>query len=193
MKQPFIHDTGKISRTELKQHLKTNYDLVPAYDGQDSFTNQDYLVRDLHPANIIKSESGIIHFIDPIVSVNPNTVIVPPFNLKKVNLTEDSILRKVADLSDTENGEPFYSQIERTVENFRQEKMSSGQALETGRRILTLHIRASERVYITYLDAIRIDAFEKFSRQIYEYNARKGITDAEEIKAQHEQAAKFIN
>lgn len=86
LKQPFIHDTGKISRTELKKHLKTNYDLVPAYDGRDSFTNQDYLVRDLHPANIIKSESGIIHFIDPIVSVNPNTVVVPPFNLKKVRI-----------------------------------------------------------------------------------------------------------
>jgi hypothetical protein len=61
--------------------------------------------------------------LDASVSDNSNILTEDDF------VKKESRLRMVADLTDTENGEPFYSQIERTVENFRQEKMSADQAL----------------------------------------------------------------
>ena len=58
------------------------------------------------------------------------------------------------------------------------------------RKLATLHVRASERAYKTYLDSIRMDAFAKFSREVHEFNVRKGQPDTDE---QYAAIASFIN
>ena len=61
---------------------------------------------------------------------------------------------------------------------------------ESIRKLATLHVRASERAYKTYLDSIRMDAFAKFAREVHEYNTRKGQPDTDE---QYAAVASFIN
>jgi len=64
---------------------------------------------------------------------------------------------------------------------------------EKVRRAATLHVRASERAYTTYLDSIRINAFQKFADEIREFNTRKNpdveINETEQLTA----IAHFIN
>jgi hypothetical protein len=63
-------------------------------------------------------------------------------------------------------------------------------ALEKTRQFVTFPVRGSERAYTAFLDKLRIDVFTKLSRQLGEYNARKGREhNIEGFKA----LAKFIN
>jgi hypothetical protein len=63
-------------------------------------------------------------------------------------------------------------------------------ALETGRKLITFPVRTSERAYVAMLDKFRLDVFAKLSKQVHEFNVRKGKEDASK---QYEQLADFIN
>lgn len=88
LRQHFITKDGVITDSELKDHLRINYGLTET--GLYEFSNERYIISDLHEENRIKSKAGIIHFIDPIINFNTENVEVPPFavrsNLGATNL-----------------------------------------------------------------------------------------------------------
>lgn len=84
LRQPHIQKFGKVTYFELKEHLKDYYGMTISKKNMDSFVNTRYVVWDLHGLNIIKSKSGMIHFIDPIVSLNFDNFEVPPLQLKAI-------------------------------------------------------------------------------------------------------------
>ncbi len=104
LRQPYIKESELTTQTERETHLKDNYNLVPSEKIKTKFLNERYIVDDVRELNVIKSENGFLHFIDPIVSINKRTAEVQPFSLKKVDneplpkIASDESLQQLADL-----------------------------------------------------------------------------------------------
>lgn len=121
LRQQFITKKGKVTNSELKKYLKDNYGLEPSKQNLDDFVNDRYVVNDLHALNVIKSKSGIIHFIDPIIYLDKEKVEISPLKIKS---TQPFGLKAI---EENPSGPEFYSAVERVIENAKQEKFSVDQ------------------------------------------------------------------
>jgi hypothetical protein len=74
----------------------------------------------------------------------------------------------------TQREEAFMSRL------FGEDEVFVNRRLEAIRRLLSTPIRISERAYVTMLDSVRIGTFEKFAKQLHEYNVRNKRPDAKE-------------
>ena len=67
VEQPFVKGVVNSSKQDVIGEMER---MGFTDRGGNMFTNDDYIVEDLHSGNVVKDENGSLYFIDPIVSLN---------------------------------------------------------------------------------------------------------------------------
>jgi hypothetical protein len=64
LKQPFIQKGSDLTRDEVDEELKKEFDMKVHDSGRRDFFSNDYLLKDIHLKNAIRGIDGNIFFID---------------------------------------------------------------------------------------------------------------------------------
>lgn len=67
LKQDFVKDANQATPEEIQNHmLSLGFQKI----GEAKYMNEDFIVQDLYPRNVLKDHNGTIYVVDDIVRVN---------------------------------------------------------------------------------------------------------------------------
>lgn len=145
---------------------------------------QGWITSVVHPKIAAKSFIKQIQSISPKryekfkrdLDLHPAIELAEASNLFLATLANENSL--------TEREENFVSRLMSDAPYFKR------RVPEVARKILTVHVRASERAYLTYLDNLRINTFAALAKQVNDFNVRTGRENTPE---QYEALARWVN
>lgn len=73
LRQPFIQADGRVNNSQLESHMDRYFKMsqnMNTGSPETSYINSNYLVEDLHNKNVLRSKTGMLHFIDTFAKLN---------------------------------------------------------------------------------------------------------------------------
>ncbi|MDR1089939.1 MAG: hypothetical protein LBL79_02595 [Prevotella sp.] len=84
----------KGQQSRIKDYMRDNLDMQPAYKSPTSFANSNYVIEDLHLNNVKEGADGNLYFIDSVISLNePHDELNGEREYQEFDVTENNDAR----------------------------------------------------------------------------------------------------